>query len=98
MGFLGELKRRNVVRVAVLYLIASWVILQVADVLIAVLLDSRSNRYAVAGARRMFEDAFEIDPPEARAALSAGRLPERDVLLFVRPQRSRRSRGVSRAT
>jgi hypothetical protein len=30
---LGELKRRNVFRVAVLYLIASWLILQIVDVL-----------------------------------------------------------------
>ncbi len=33
MSLIGELKRRNVFRVAVLYLVASWVILQVADVL-----------------------------------------------------------------
>ena len=30
----AELKRRNVVRVAVLYTVASWLILQVADVLL----------------------------------------------------------------
>ncbi|MGB5211801.1 MAG: hypothetical protein WBP60_14875, partial [Gammaproteobacteria bacterium] len=33
MSFFEELKRRNVVRVAVLYVVASWLILQVADVL-----------------------------------------------------------------
>ena len=33
MSFYDELKRRNVVRAAVLYFIASWLILQVADVL-----------------------------------------------------------------
>jgi TolB-like protein/thioredoxin-like negative regulator of GroEL len=33
MSLLEELKRRNVFRMAVLYLVASWVILQVADVL-----------------------------------------------------------------
>ena len=33
MSFIGELKRRNVFRVAVLYLVASWLILQVADLL-----------------------------------------------------------------
>ena len=33
MSFIEELKRRNVVKTAVLYLIASWLILQVADVL-----------------------------------------------------------------
>jgi len=33
MSFFAELKRRNVVKVAMLYLVASWVILQVADVL-----------------------------------------------------------------
>jgi TolB-like protein len=30
--FLGELKRRNVLRVAVLYIVASWLILQITDV------------------------------------------------------------------
>jgi hypothetical protein len=29
MSFLGELKRRNVVRVAMLYVVSSWVILQI---------------------------------------------------------------------
>ena len=33
MTFVSELKRRNVVRVAVFYLIASWLILQVADLM-----------------------------------------------------------------
>ncbi len=33
MSFFEELKRRNVVKVAVLYIVASWLILQVADVL-----------------------------------------------------------------
>jgi TolB-like protein/Tfp pilus assembly protein PilF len=33
VSLIGELKRRNVFRVAVLYLVAGWVILQVADVL-----------------------------------------------------------------
>ncbi len=33
MSFLEELKRRNVVKVGVLYIVASWLILQVADVL-----------------------------------------------------------------
>ncbi len=33
MSFFEELKRRNVVKVAVLYVVASWLILQVADVL-----------------------------------------------------------------
>ncbi len=33
MSFLEELKRRNVVKVGVLYLVASWLILQVGDVL-----------------------------------------------------------------
>ena len=33
MSLLEELKRRNVVRMAVLYVVASWLILQVADVL-----------------------------------------------------------------
>jgi len=34
MSLFEELKRRNVVRMAMLYLVASWVILQVADVLV----------------------------------------------------------------
>ncbi|NNF40608.1 MAG: tetratricopeptide repeat protein, partial [Woeseiaceae bacterium] len=33
MSFITELKRRNVVRMALLYAVASWVILQIADVL-----------------------------------------------------------------
>jgi serine/threonine-protein kinase len=33
MSFLGELKRRNVVRMALLYVVAGWVLLQIADVL-----------------------------------------------------------------
>jgi serine/threonine-protein kinase len=33
MSFLGELKRRNVVRMALLYVVAGWVMLQIADVL-----------------------------------------------------------------
>jgi len=34
MSFLEELKRRNVIRVAALYVVASWLILQVADILL----------------------------------------------------------------
>lgn len=33
MSFLEELKRRNVFRMAVLYLVGSWLLMQVADVL-----------------------------------------------------------------
>ncbi|UCC15298.1 MAG: adenylyl cyclase, partial [Gammaproteobacteria bacterium] len=33
MSFFEELKRRNVVKVGVLYIVASWLILQVGDVL-----------------------------------------------------------------
>lgn len=33
MSFLGELKRRNVIRTGVLYVVASWIVLQVGDVL-----------------------------------------------------------------
>ena len=33
MSFYDELKRRNVVKVVVLYVVASWLVLQVADVL-----------------------------------------------------------------
>jgi len=34
MGFVSELKRRNVFRMAVLYVVASWLIMQVAEVII----------------------------------------------------------------
>jgi len=37
MSFIAELQRRNVIRMAFLYLVASWVILQVADVVFPVL-------------------------------------------------------------
>ena len=37
MSFLAEIKRRNVAKVAVLYLIASWLLLQVTDVLASLL-------------------------------------------------------------
>ena len=33
MSFFEELKRRNVAKVAVLYIIAAWLLLQVTDVL-----------------------------------------------------------------
>ncbi len=34
MGVVSELRRRNVLRMAVLYALAAWVIMQVAEVLI----------------------------------------------------------------
>jgi TolB-like protein len=34
MSFLGELKRRNVIRVAIAYVVAAWVLLQVADLVL----------------------------------------------------------------
>ncbi|MEJ2513593.1 MAG: hypothetical protein P8102_00020 [Gammaproteobacteria bacterium] len=37
MSLFAELKRRNVIRVGVLYVVAAWLILQVADVLFGVL-------------------------------------------------------------
>ena len=37
MSFYEELKRRNVAKVAVLYVIASWLILQIADVSVSLL-------------------------------------------------------------
>ena len=36
-GLFTELKRRNVFRVAIVYLIAGWIILQVADVMVEAL-------------------------------------------------------------
>ncbi len=37
MSFIGELKRRNVIRVAILYAVSSWVLLQFTDVLSSIL-------------------------------------------------------------
>ncbi len=37
MSFFSELKRRNVVKVALLYVVASWIVLQVTDVLVSIL-------------------------------------------------------------
>ena len=37
MSFLAELKRRNVTRVAAFYLVAAWVVLQVAEVVFDVI-------------------------------------------------------------
>jgi TolB-like protein/Flp pilus assembly protein TadD len=37
MSFISELKRRNVIRVALLYLVASWLMIQMADVGISIL-------------------------------------------------------------
>jgi TolB-like protein/Flp pilus assembly protein TadD len=37
MSFLAELKRRNVIRVAVFYLVSGWLVLQMADVMFGVL-------------------------------------------------------------
>ena len=37
MGLFNELKRRNVFRVAIAYLIASWLLIQLADILIPML-------------------------------------------------------------
>ncbi|MCH6572881.1 MAG: adenylyl cyclase, partial [Proteobacteria bacterium] len=36
-GFLSELKRRNVIRVAIAYIIVAWLILQVVDVIVPIL-------------------------------------------------------------
>jgi adenylate cyclase len=37
MSFLDELKRRNVIRVGIAYLVASWLLLQIVDVLVPIL-------------------------------------------------------------
>ena len=37
MGLIGELKRRNVFKVAVAYLVASWLIIQLTDILVPML-------------------------------------------------------------
>lgn len=37
MSFIGELKRRNVIRVAILYFVSSWLLLQLTDVLSSIL-------------------------------------------------------------
>ena len=38
MSFFEELKRRNVIRVAITYLVASWLLLQIVDVLGGILM------------------------------------------------------------
>lgn len=42
MSLLAELKRRNVIRVGALYLIAGWVLLQVSELLLGSRLRSRT--------------------------------------------------------
>jgi len=37
MSFIDELKRRNVFKVAIMYLVASWLLLQIVDVLMSIL-------------------------------------------------------------
>ena len=37
MGLIGELKRRNVFKVAIAYLVASWLVIQLADILVPML-------------------------------------------------------------
>jgi hypothetical protein len=37
MSFIGELKRRNVIRVAILYFVSAWLLLQLTDVLSSLL-------------------------------------------------------------
>ena len=36
-GFLSELKRRNVIRVAIAYIIVAWLLLQVVDIVVPIL-------------------------------------------------------------
>jgi adenylate cyclase len=69
MSFFEELKRRNVVRVGALYVIASWIVLQVADVLFDALeLPSTWTRLIVAvlilgfPLALIFAWAFEMTP------------------------------------
>ena len=37
MSFISELKRRNVFKVAIAYLVASWLVIQLADILVPML-------------------------------------------------------------
>lgn len=73
MSFFNELQRRNVVRVGVAYIVASWLLLQVTDVLISVLgLPGVAGRLVfllmVIGfiPALMFAWAFEITPDGIR--------------------------------
>ena len=50
MSIIAELKRRNVFRVAALYLVAAWVLLQVGELLFGLLgLPAWSNKLLFAG-------------------------------------------------
>ncbi len=69
MGLISELRRRNVFRVAIAYMIIAWIILQVGDVLApALLLDDWVNRvlafFLILGfpAALVFAWAFELTP------------------------------------
>ncbi|MEM9301839.1 MAG: adenylyl cyclase, partial [Pseudomonadota bacterium] len=48
MSFLGELQRRNVIKVAVAYLVAAWLLLQVTEVLVELLeLPTSAGRFVI---------------------------------------------------
>ncbi len=77
-GFLGELKRRKVIRAAVAYLVVAWVLLQVADVLFpALILPDWTVRF-VAGLLVLgfplvlvFSWAFDLGPDGLKREVSA---------------------------
>ena len=60
MGFFAELKRRNVIRVGVAYLVFSWLVLQVLDVVTPILDLPRG------GTRTVFVLLGNVASPRAR--------------------------------
>lgn len=80
MSFIAELKRRNVFRVALLYVVASWVILQVADVGISLLgLPETTGRLAFLLLAiafplvMLFSWAYEITPDGVKREIDVDR-------------------------
>ena len=74
-SFIQELKRRNVIRVAAVYVIASWLLMQIGDVMFpALLLPEWTTSMLVAflllgfPISIIFAWAYEVKPEEARSA------------------------------
>ena len=72
MSFFEELKRRNVLRVTLAYMVLSWLVLQVADVLFdalghteaTVAFDTRSGRLTVEREGDLYAMNFPAQPPK----------------------------------
>jgi len=66
VSVIAELKRRNVFRVAALYLVAAWVLLQVGDLLFGLLsLPTRTNKLTVRRARARFRSSSDCSSPRS---------------------------------